>query len=78
MGTKRGKARTSNRVDLHLSVDRDVASRFRAFCGHHGRGYGDVFSEAVRAYTRGFSVHVRAGEGVCPPTDDLPPSDVVT
>jgi hypothetical protein len=74
MGTKRTKARPVVRVNLHLSIDADVASRFRAFAGHHGRTYSDVFSEAVKLVTKGFAVHVREapegeGSGERPTTD---------
>lgn len=77
MGTKRTKGKTAGRVNLHLVVDADVASRFRAFAGHHGRSYGDVFAEAVRMVTRGFSVSVRQeGLGVrLPAVPEAMPAD---
>ena len=66
MGTRRVKAKTTGRVNLHLVVDADDAARFRAFAGHYGRTYGDVFAEAVKLVARGFSVHVHVQRPVIP------------
>lgn len=61
MGQKRPKGQPAGRASLHLTADAEVVSRFCAFAGHHRRSYGDVFAEAVKLVTRGFSVHVRTG-----------------
>jgi hypothetical protein len=64
------KDHTSKRASVHLTIDKDLAAKLRAFAGFHGRDISDVVAEAVRGQLRGFSIHPGAGpRGVVSPPD---------
>jgi hypothetical protein len=51
---------TSKRASVHLTIDRDLAAKLRAFAGFHGRDISDVVADGVRLTLRGFRIHQEA------------------